>query len=169
MFIGILQHTPVWVWLLLAALVALGLTQIRARQMTLRRATLLPLIMLALSLFGVLSTFGGHALPLLAWATGAAVSASTARALGAWRGATWSAHAARFDVPGSWLPMALILILFSIKFGVGVNLALHPGLKDVATFSAAASLAYGFFSGLFLARAIAFWSLMRGPSAGQLA
>lgn len=67
MFIRILQHTPVWVWILLAALVALGLTQTRARRMTRRRATLLPVAMVTLSLVGVVSSFGSRALPLLAW------------------------------------------------------------------------------------------------------
>ena len=73
MFIGILQHTPPWVWGLLAALVALGLTHVKTRQMTLRRAALMPVVMAGLSLSGVLSSFGGHALPMLAWVAGAAV------------------------------------------------------------------------------------------------
>ena len=169
MFIRILQHTPVWVWILLAALVALGLTQTRARRMTLRRATLLPVAMVTLSLVGVVSSFGSRALPLLAWLCAAAVSAAAARFLGAWRGTTWSANDARFQVPGSWLPLTLILLLFAIKFSVAVQLALHPGLKDEALFSSAASLAYGFFSGLFLARASAFWTLIRRPASMQVA
>ena len=169
MFIGILQHTPLWVWGLLAALVALGSTQIKTRQMTLRRAALMPVAMVGLSLFGVLSSFGGHALPMLAWLAGAAVSVAGARACGAWSGAAWSQRDARFNVPGSWLPMALILTLFAIKYGVGVSLALHPGLKDEALFASAACLAYGVFSGLFLARAINFWTLVKQPAKLQAA
>ncbi len=63
----ILAHTPVWVWPLLAALLVLGALQARARQVTLLRATLLPVAMLALSLWGVISVFAS-ASTLAAWA-----------------------------------------------------------------------------------------------------
>ena len=80
MFMIILSRTPSWVWLLLAALVALGWTQTRTRQMTLMRATALPAVMMGLSLFGVVSTFGAHALPLGAWLTALVGSALAAKA-----------------------------------------------------------------------------------------
>lgn len=38
-FIAIVQHSPAWVWGLLAALVALGLWQARARELSLTRVT----------------------------------------------------------------------------------------------------------------------------------
>ena len=88
MFIMIISRTPPWVWLLLAVLVALGWTQTRTRQMSLVRATMLPLVLMGLSLFGVLSTFGAHALPLGAWFAALVASAFSAKALGAWRGVT---------------------------------------------------------------------------------
>ena len=46
MFIAILQHTPVWVWGLLAVLVTLGLSQTRSRELSLTRVTVLPLVLL---------------------------------------------------------------------------------------------------------------------------
>lgn len=169
MFISILQHTPVWVWALLTALVALGLMQTQSRQMTLGRAALLPLTMVTLSVAGVVSRFGLHALPLSAWAGGAAVAIATAHSLSLWRRVRWSASASRFQVPGSWLPLALILLLFVIKFSVAVKLVMHPELQSDAVFSSAASLAYGFFSGLFLARGLTLWSAHRQPATMQLA
>jgi hypothetical protein len=64
-------------------------------------------------------------------------------------------------VPGSWLPMLLIVALFSVKFGVGVLLAMSPGLALEAGFAAEVGLAYGAFSGMFLGRGLAMWQVGR--------
>jgi len=64
----IIQHTPVWVWGLLVALVAFGLSQARDRAVSLVRMTILPLVLLALSFSGVISTFAHATIAILAWA-----------------------------------------------------------------------------------------------------
>ena len=161
MLIQIVQHTPTWVWGLLAALVALGLSQTLPRQMTTRRVTVLPVVLLALSLAGVSTTFPQQAIPLLAWTTGVALAVAVGRSVVNSRGARWDATNGRFHVPGSWLPMALIMALFLTKYGVGVALAMHPDLVGNPGFDVAVALAYGVFSGLFLARAAALWQLAR--------
>jgi len=169
MFMIVISRTPTWVWLLLAALVILGLTQTRTRQMTLVRATVLPLVMMGLSLFGALSTFGFKPLPLGVWLIALAASALAAKAFGVWRGASWSAGTARFEVPGSWLPMLIILSIFVVKFYVGVNVAMQPELKSNTQFSLLVCLIYGVFSGLFLARALNFWALLKRSPQMKLA
>jgi hypothetical protein len=169
MFMIIISRTPTWVWALLAALVVLGLTQTRTRQMTLLRATALPMVMMGLSLLGVLSTFGAKALPLSAWLVALIASALAAKALGVWRGARWSAASARFEVPGSWLPMLMILSIFAVKFYVGVNVTMQPELKGDTQFSLIVCLIYGVFSGLFFARGLNFWSLRQGAPSLTLA
>ena len=169
MFFMIISRTPAWVWVLLAALVALGLTQTHTRQMTLLRATALPVVMMGLSLFGVLSTFGAKALPLGAWLITLVVSALAAKALKVWRGASWSTTTSRFQVPGSWLPMAIILSIFVVKFYVGVSVGMQPNLKADTQFSTIVCLIYGVFSGLFLARGLNFWTLMKSSPSLTLA
>ncbi len=169
MFFIIISRTPVWVWGLLVALLALGLTQTRTRQVSVTRATVLPLVMAGLSLLGVLSTFGAQALPMGTWLTALLGSALAAKALGAWRGVTWSAATARFEVPGSWLPMLIILSIFVVKFYVGVSVAMQPELRANQQFSLIVCGVYGVFSGLFLARAINFWTLLKGAPSMKLA
>ena len=164
MLIQIVQHTPTWVWGLLTALVALGLSQTLPRQMTTRRATVLPVVLLALSLAGVTSTFPRQAMPLLAWATGVALAVAVGRSLVNSRGARWDPANERFHVPGSWLPLVLIMGLFLTKYGVGVALAMHPALAGDLGFDVMVGLAYGVFSGLFLARALTLWQLARRAS-----
>jgi hypothetical protein len=159
MFIAIIQHTPAWVWGLLTALIALGLWQTRDREMTLARVTILPLVLIALSLSGVLSAFGHMPLALGGWAAGAGAALVFGRQFVAVRAARWSAQAGLLHVPGSWLPLVLIVGLFCIKYVAGVSLSMHPALAADAAFAGLCSLAYGSFSGLFLARALSLRSL----------
>ena len=164
MFFMIMSNVPVWVWVLLVALVALGLIQTRTRQMSTARAFLLPLGLMALSLSGVVSNFGAKPMPLAAWLVALVASTLAAKAAGAWQGATWSAATSRFQVPGSWLPLALILSIFVVKFYVGVNVAMHPELRSDTQFSLIVCLVYGVFSGVFFARGLNFWTLMKSKS-----
>lgn len=155
MLMGIIKGTPVWVWGLLAALVALGYSQSRPRRVGMRHVAVVPFVMLALSLAGVASTFGAKPLAFAAWIAGAGLAITLGIELVTPRGARFAREAARFELPGSWLPMGLILGLFCIKYGVGVGLVLTPGLAANLPFEAAIGFAYGAFSGLFAARAIA--------------
>jgi hypothetical protein len=164
MFTAIVQHTPAWVWGLLAALTALGLWQTRPRAMSLSRVTVLPLVLMGLSLTGVITAFGHLPIALVAWAAGAAAAVGLGRQALAVRGASWSASKRLLQVPGSGLPLVLILALFTLKYGAGVSLALFPTLASDSTFAAGCSFAYGVFSGLFLARALSLRSLATRPS-----
>lgn len=165
MLIAILQHTPAWVWGLFAGLIALGLWQTREREMSLARVTILPLAMVALSLSGVFSAFGHFPVALGGWAAGVGAALAFGRQFVAVRGASWSPQSATLRVPGSWLPLVLIVGLFSVKYVAGVSLALHPRLAADAVFAGLMSLAYGSFSGLFLARGLALRRLARSAIA----
>ena len=169
MFIAIVQHTPAWVWGLLSVLIAFGLWQTRDREMSLLRVTILPLAMIALSMSGVLRSFGHAPVALGGWAAGVGAALAFARRTVSMRGATWSAQTATLRVPGSWLPLALIVGLFAVKYVVGVELAMHPGLAADGAFAGPCSLAYGGFSGVFLARGMSLRSLARRPSRLQAA
>lgn len=161
----ILTNTPTWVWALLAALIALGVSQSLPRRLTVRRATIVPVLLLVLSLSGVVTTFAAAGPALAAWAAGLAVALTVGRGLVAIDGARWDRGSASFDVPGSWLPLVLVLSLFVIKYGVGVTLAMVPSLVRDTLFEATVGAAYGLFSGLFLARAASLWRLARVAAA----
>jgi hypothetical protein len=88
MLIIILQHTPGWVWLMLAGLLALGLWQ-------------------------------------------------------------------RLHLPGSWLPMALIVLIFAPRYAAGVAQGLHPEWRALWPLQAGQALLFGALSGLFAGRALA--------------
>ena len=57
-----------------------------------------------------------------------------------------------FIMPGSWLPLALMMGIFFTKYGVGIMLAQHGELRDADSCIAIVSLVYGFWSGMFFGR-----------------
>jgi hypothetical protein len=158
---AVLQQIPFWVPVLFLVLVGYGYSLSRDRTVAQRRTIVVPLVLSLVSLSGVTSSFGGQALALLAWAAGfAAVAASTHRWVDV-RSVTFDAATRRFHVPGSWVPLTLMMSLFVLKFAVGMTLGLHPMLAGSNQLAVPCSLLYGAFAGGFLARSIALWQLAR--------
>lgn len=152
----IVSHTPPFVWFVLAALIVLGVLQARERRIGAARATVLPLAMVALSLWGTSSLFatGPHlALAIASWfgAATAAVAVVLRRAPPA--GTRFDAATASFVVPGSWIPMLLIVAVFALRYATNVALAMQPVLAADAGFGIAVAASSGLFTGVFAARA----------------
>ena len=159
MLLQVIQHTPVWVWGLFVALVAYGLSQTRDRAVSLTRVTILPVVLLALSFWGVVSTFAHATIAILAWGVGVTTAIALGHRLLRVRGAAWSPETGLLHVPGSWLPLAMMVALFLIKWGVGATLAINHAMAGHTAFGAACGLAYGSFSGLFAARLLSLRSV----------
>src|SRR3569833_4010131 len=162
MILEILKHTPIWVWLVFAAIVLLGLQQTRTRDVSIVRATVLPVVMFVLSLSGVLGAFAHVPLAGAAWAFGVGLSLMSAGKAVAARGASRSPEPGHLRVPGSLVPIALILAVFITKYAAGIALAINPSLATNARVAMALSLVYGGFSGLFLARAQSLRTALNG-------
>lgn len=154
MLIEILKHIPIWVFLLFAVLVRLGFVLARSRDVSIGRAATVPLVMAILSVAGVVSAFAPAALPIVAWAAGLLLALGVCRVLGYPRGVAMTAER-RVHVPGSWVPMGLMMTIFFTKFAVGVTLTFQPALAHTVEFAVSASLIYGTVSGAFLVRALA--------------
>ena len=173
--LSIFQHTPSWVWMVLAALIWLGTSQFFARSAGLRRVLLMPIAMAVFSVWGISSTFG--AAPqvvgvLVAWL--AAACAVTALSLWLRRsppvGARYEATGQRFHLPGSGWPLLLIVGIFMVKYVVGVELALQPPLAHDNDVALQVALVYGAFNGVFAARTGRLLRLARtGPDAHSIA
>lgn len=168
LLLQILAHTPSWVFALFGVLAWFGGKQLRANTVSLSRVTLMPVAMVGLSAYGVLSAFGDSPLALLGWAVGAAALALLVlrRALPATT--RYDAAARRFHVAGSAVPLALMMGIFFTKYVVGVMAVMHPEWPHQAAFALGASLLYGAFSGVFAARALRLWKLT-APHNGRLA
>lgn len=154
MIAQILTNTPLWVWGLLAVLLVLGLSQTRSRSAGLSRITLLPLGLSALSLYGTISAFGTSPAVLGSWVAAAILLLLIVTQMPLPAGARYDSAQRQFQLPGSWVPMALIMGIFLTKYVVGVSLVMHPELKANANFSLAIGTLYGVFSGIFAGRTV---------------
>lgn len=154
MLIEILKRTPSWVFVLFIVLLALGFSQTRARTVSRGRIAILPVAMIALSLYGIVSDFGVVIACLASWIVGIAIAVAVGVKLASPHGVTFSAATRSFSVPGSRVPLALIMIIFFMKYAVGVMVARHVAIVTEPGFIVSTGVSYGFFSGLFLARAI---------------
>ncbi len=151
----IVTHAPIWVWPLLALVVWLGILQMRDRSYSRVRVLVLPFVLVALSIGSTVSSFGMRAAALGAWGVGVVVAViGNAIAL------KWPRHVAHdaatdsYLVPGSVVPIMLILAIFALRFAVGATLATAPLRAQDATFIIAICSLLGLCSGLFLARAL---------------
>jgi len=153
--------TPAWVWGLLALLGALGLSQARTRTIHELRLALLPLAFSAYAFYGLTHVFGLTLAGALVWSAGFAASLGAGIALGRLAGARYLAGTRRFVVPGSWVPLAVILAIFLSRYVVAASLAMRPELRQAAAFALGASLVYGLLGGYFPARAARIWSQRR--------
>lgn len=165
--IDIVRQTPAWVGGLLAALLWLGFSATRDRDVPLLRLVLLPVAMTGLALWGVQSAFAatGHLAALLAlWAVCAAIALAVGSRLAPPAGTRWHAAARSAHLPGSWVPMGLILAVFLMKYGIGVQLAMEPPLAHDMGFALVVTALYGLLSGFFAARALCVLRLARGAA-----
>ncbi len=166
MLAPILKSTPAWVWALLIALLALGLSQARTRQVGAARLALTPLAMTGLSLWGTVSAFGSSPLfgyVLLAWMAGAALMLTLIGMQLPQAGTRYDAAGRSFNMPGSWIPLALILGIFLTKYIVGVELTMQPVLARDGQYTLLVGGLYGLFTGTFAGRAARLWRLARRP------
>lgn len=161
MLLQILSQTPTWVFLLFAALLWLGASQMRTREARLGRVLGIAIGMVAFSLYGTLAAFGAsnRMLPfaLGAWLAGAALVLGSTILRRAPAGTRWDSARQRFTLPGSAAPLALMMVIFFTKYAVAV--ARNPALGAELRFVLAACALYGCASGAFAGRAARLWRL----------
>lgn len=160
--VQILRSTPSWVWGLLAGLLALGASQLRDRTAGLVRVSLLPLGMTLFSVSGTASALGAtphRAMAIGAWLIAAALAfALLARGRGD-AAAQYDPARRLFLLPGSVVPLLLIVGIFLVKYVVGVDLAMAPQLVQEAPYVLTVAALYGTFTGIFVGRASRLWRL----------
>jgi hypothetical protein len=153
----ILARTPTWVWFLLAGLLWLGIGMLRGKTIGARRAAIMPVAMTGLSLWGMISAFSQsstYGYVLLVWAVAAVVLAAAVGMMAPPRGTSYNPQDRSFTVPGTWVPLVLILGIFLVKYVVGVEVAMNPALAHDGSYSLTYGAIYGVFSGIFTGRSI---------------
>lgn len=163
---SIVRNTPYWVWYLLTGLLALGGSQLLARRASLLRVCIMPLAMTAFAIYGLAAAFAGSP-QVLNIATAWLLTAVAGTMLALWlrsappAGSRFDPTSQTFELPGSAIPMLMILGIFLTKYIVGVELALQPAQAQDPAFALGVASLYGAFNGVFVARLIRLWRLTR--------
>ena len=161
MLVEILKRTPSWVFVLFFVLILLGYSQSKDRVVSRGKVSILPVAMIVLSFYGVLSAFGISPVGLTSWGLGVVGAVWLGLTLASPSGISYSTETQTFSVPGSWLPLALMMAIFFTKYAVGVILARQLPIAIEPAFTGSISFCYGFLSGVFLARALVVWRSAR--------
>lgn len=152
MLLDIILRTPLWVFGLLAGLCALGWQQTRRREVTQRVAFFLPIGMVVLSLSGIISSFSFSLLFIVFWVIGLGLSIIVSPYLIPKVNAKYNENSQLFVIEGSWVPMVVILCIFTAKYVTGVVSAVNPQLLDNLTVIYTICVVYGMLSGIFVNR-----------------
>lgn len=168
LIVQILQHTPPSVWAILAGLLLLGLLQTRRRRVGTAQVAALPLTMLALGLWSMAGGFWQAPALALLWLAALATGSGLALRRPPTPGSRWLHLARRFELPGSWMPLLLILTIFSLRYALGLATAFNPGLRGWMPLQTALALVFGVLAGLSVGRAIALLRLTRQPQSAAM-
>lgn len=159
MLLQIILHTPKWVFAVFVLLLWLGCKQLMSGSVSLAKVTVVPIAMTSLSLAGVVSAFGHSPGALLGWAVAATALVLVVLQQPLPASTRYDRAAREFHVAGSAVPLVLMMGIFFTKYVVGAALAMHPELRQQASFAVAVPMLYGAFSGIFAARAVRLWKL----------
>ena len=147
----ILKGTPIWVWAILAALVVFGIKQLRSRVVARYSVLIAPVAFLLVGLMAA----GRGALGFSVWAF--TLIAITAATFFIWKptgSASYDAAAGRLHLPGSPIPMLLMLAIFLLNYVINVALAISPALRADTAWQVGPALVLGALSGVFMGRAL---------------
>ena len=154
MFLKILQHTPLWVFILFFVLLAMGLFQTRDRIIKQKTIFIFPSSMVLLSFYGVVSAFGFTYRPFFYWLFSLFFAIVLGLAIALPKKVIYLKSSHSFNIPGSWVPLSLIMGIFFIKYAVGVAFARQLPVVQNGSFIITICSLYGFFSGLFFSRGL---------------
>lgn len=166
-YIGqILSGTPVWVWGLLVVLIVLGAKQLRARVVKRYSVLIAPVAFLFVGLMAA----GRGPIGFAAWAL--SLLALTAFTFFVWQptaGARFDASTDRLNLPGSVIPMLLMLSIFLLNYAVNVALAIKPALRAEPLWQVGPAIILGALSGVFIGRALTLFRMNRLSQTGVVA
>ena len=160
--IGIIKHTPLWAWAILAYLIWQGLQATRPRTVSIWRLMIVPTVFIVMGLSRIALRPDNGWWPLLAWFAGAIVFLP----LGLLRRPTLLAvdrTNMRVTRPGSKTPLIRNIVVFLLQYAVAVTSALDPHSSAALSGRAISGASAGYFVGWIIALLGQYW---RSPQDG---
>jgi hypothetical protein len=155
--IGVITHTPLWAWILLAYLVWQGIKGMQPRTSTIWRALIVPAIFIVWGVSRI--GFGQQAgtAPLFAWIVAAMVLAP----VGVLTPRPFEVDHASGQIkrPGSIFPLVRNIVVFAAQYSVAVIAAIHTDDRAMAAIvgRAISGATAGYFIGSTIALLRKYW------------
>jgi predicted dienelactone hydrolase len=164
----VLLYTPHWVFGLLAGLVVLGLMQVPSRAIAAKWVFIAPVSLLMMSLIGTVMDLGLRVISLLPWCLALAWVTLLRLRLTAARPLAFDRATGCLWLPGSWVPLGVILLIFALRYWVGMAKGMQWQYLAHPVYLGLMSAALGACSGYFLADICRYWQAMRpSPARSQ--
>lgn len=157
---AILHGTPLWVWVLLVYLLSRGFKALHSGTTSLSRLAMMPLIFAGGGILHLVSE------PLAGWP--AAIVWVTASLVGI-AACVFIANRTRFIVdpiantvmlPGSPLPLVLMMMIFATKFWLGFEMATVTDVSALGNYVLIGASVSGVIAGMFTGRFVTYWRAM---------
>ena len=149
--LGIIRHTPLWAWALLAYLVWQGIKAMQPRTTTIWRALIVPAVFIIWGLTRLGFGQQGSAAPLIAWITAALVLLPVGILTP--RPFEVDHDTGLIKRPGSVYPLIRNIVVFALQYTIAVLAAIHA--DDLAIGSHVGRAVSGAMSGYFIGSTIA--------------
>jgi len=150
--LGVLTHTPIWVWAVFALVTYLGWQRTRDRVVSLWRMLLFPAVIIVLAVTGLTHASLGLALPamLVALAVGGTFGWLLER-----EGATRRLPDGKLWLRGEWWSLAQVLAIFGFRYATIVAGTVNPTLGADPVWQVATTLVSSTLSAMVLGRTLA--------------
>ena len=116
----------------------------------------------ALGLWSTASNFASPLLPLLAWGLALGAGVLLGRRLPAPAGTAWDG--ARLLLPGSAIPLVIIITIFLLRYVGSIALVMHPAWRAASEVALPMAAAFGLIGGVLLGRSLGLLALTRRPA-----
>jgi uncharacterized membrane protein len=150
--LGVLQHTPIWVWAVLLYVLYVGWSRTRDRVVAPWRLLVMPAVIAGLAVWN-LAASGLTPAGIAGFTCGAVAGGFAGMAVARRRPAQLRPDG-MLAVRGDWLPLLLVVGIFAVRYAQGVALGIDPALAAHDGFALAGVFASGLFAAMMAARTL---------------
>jgi hypothetical protein len=165
----ILHGTPTWVWVLLVVLLSRGIKALKSGTAPLSKLAVVPVIFAGWGIIHLASEpTHGWFVPV-AWIVGALVGIALGVLIARRTRFIVDPIARTVMLPGSVVPLVLIVVTFVTKFWLGFALATAGAASPVVTYLLIDAAVSGVVAGIFGGRFLTYWSALSKPRSSMAA
>jgi hypothetical protein len=164
---AILSGTPVWVWALLAFLISRGFKALKGGTAPLSKLAIVPAVFAAWGIVHMLREPAAGWHTGLAWIGGALIGIAAGAGIAQASGMSVDRVHRTVTLPGSIVPLVLMIVTFASKFWLGLELATtHAGVDSM--YVVLDGLVSGVVAGIFAGRFLIYWLGFHPVASGTL-